>query len=1046
MKKIVSLIVLILTFAQHVHSQTKIGDLYYSFSGENATVEGDDAYGGMRYTNARYDIPSTVTYNGLSFNVIAIGRNAFGGFPDSYRGEGYASTASVIKLPITIKSIGYAAFFACKNIVSMIIPPNVTYIGKYAFSGCDLLRELIYTGSVAPDGWFSKAKTYVPDLQAYSSPTYPDSDARIIEMISFAKHEFEYTGEKPITTWTNNVEGYSVSLSMPSLNKDEGNHEVVIPATFTKGNESFTANIVYRYTIKPQKKTYTLSVRSVGNGSASYNGTTIKNNTQYFTLNEGSSATITFTPDNGYRIKSVKVNNTDVTSSVSNNQYIISNIKANTTVEVVFEAIPVTTYTLSIKATGSGYASYNGSSVVNNTRSFSVKEGLSAVVYFHPYYGSRIAKATMNGKEIMDLSSMSFTIDVMDEDVTIVVEFETIPTYTLTISATGSGHVTYNNKSVENETKTFSIMEGASAVVSFHPNEGYRIKSATMNGKEILDLSSMSFTIDVMDEDVKIAVEFESDSYSLTLKVTGFGYVSYNDIMVKNETKSFAVKEGLSAVVTFHPDEGCRIKSATINGKEIHNLSNMSFKIDVMDEDVTIEVEFEAIPLYTLTISASGSGHVTFDNNSIENSTQSFSIREGLSAIVEFHPDEGCRIKFLMINGKEIRNFSSMSFMIDVMDEDVTIEVVFEEMVDGMNVDGINYEVVSYDDYTVVVASGNYGQTLEVPETFTFKDDIWKVIGLKDGALDNCENLAAVIWNPMIVFNAKVNNPNLLLYVKDKASASLGIKNVIVNGMAESIELTDAANGNDFYCPIAFTAKKIAYSHDYNMKTGLGESKGWETIVLPFDVQKYISLKGEIVPFVKWTKSGSAKPFWLCELTASGYQEVDGIKANTPYIISMPNHEQYLSNYVITGMVTFSAEDVEVKVSDDMHSAKYQDRTFVPNYTNKAGDDYLALNVNNYYVTNPGTDIDGSKFIKGLRAVHPFEAYMTTTSNTRSIDVMDGMTTAIRDVVMTAESKDLIRVYDTRGILVKTVNDTDDLRKGLASGVYIVNGKKMIIK
>ena len=160
----------------------------------------------------------------------------------------------------------------------------------------------------------------------------------------------------------------------------------------------------------------------------------------------------------------------------------------------------------------------------------------------------------------------------------------------------------------------------------------------------------------------------------------------------------------------------------------------------------------------------------------------------------------------------------------------------------------------------------------------------------------------------------------------------------------------------------------------------------------------------------------------------------------------MPNHEQYLSNYVITGMVTFSAEDVEVKVSDDMHSAKYQDRTFVPNYTNKAGDDYLALNVNNYYVTNPGTDIDGSKFIKGLRAVHPFEAYMTTTSNTRSIDVMDGMTTAIRDVVMTAESKDLIRVYDTRGILVKTVNDTDDLRKGLASGVYIVNGKKMIIK
>ena len=97
-------------------------------------------------------------------------------------------------------------------------------------------------------------------------------------------------------------------------------------------------------------------------------------------------------------------------------------------------------------------------------------------------------------------------------------------------------------------------------------------------------------------------------------------------------------------------------------------------------------------------------------------------------------------------------------------------------------------------------------------------------------------------------------------------------------------------------------------------------------------------------------------------------------------------------------------------------------------------------------MTNPSTDIDGSKFIKGLRAVHPFEAYMTTTSNTRSIDVMDGMTTAIRNIMMTAESKDVIKVYDTKGVLVKTAKANDDLRKGLAAGVYIVNGKKMIIK
>ena len=56
--------------------------------------------------------------------------------------------------------------------------------------------------------------------------------------------------------------------------------------------------------------TYTLTVSATGNGLVSYNGNTIINQTRTFTVNEGASATITFSPDSGNRIKSIKVTNT----------------------------------------------------------------------------------------------------------------------------------------------------------------------------------------------------------------------------------------------------------------------------------------------------------------------------------------------------------------------------------------------------------------------------------------------------------------------------------------------------------------------------------------------------------------------------------------------------------------------------------------------------------------------------------------------------------------------------------------------------------------
>ena len=296
--------------------------------------------------------------------------------------------------------------------------------------------------------------------------------------------------------------------------------------------------------------------------------------------------------------------------------------------------------------------------------------------------------------------------------------------------------------------------------------------------------------------------------------------------------------------------------------------------------------------------------------------------------------------------------------------------------------------------------------------------------------------------NPEAAFTATVNNPNMLLYVKAERYAPSAIHNVVVNGTANSIVLTEAQSGNNFYCPQMFTARSISYKHNYRMTTGIGESRGWETIALPFDVQTIThETKGSIVPFAKWKSDDSSKPFWLYELTGSGFVEAGSIKAYTPYIISMPNNAQYDSQWLLNGNVTFSASNVIIGKTEDMKTATYRDRTFVPNYADRgAAEGLYALNVNNDFTTNNSGMTEGSKFVLNMRQVHPFEAYMTSSSNARTyFDIFDDLSTDIKEEFIVRSSQFMVgeRVYDLQGRKVEHPSK---------KGVYIVNGKKMIIK
>ena len=621
--------------------------------------------------------------------------------------------------------------------------------------------------------------------------------------------------------------------------------------------------------------------------------------------------------------------------------------------------------------------------------------------------------------------------------------------------------------SIRNDSLTVTFMEGDSILVAFESDEGFQIKDVMVNDSVITDslfadiyeadtLTTEKprfgqYIISYLDDDYTVAVEFERIRYILTLVSVGEGVISFENEEVLDTTKVFKLVEGSDATVSFNPNTGWRIKAVDVDSIDITSeITRYQYTIKNIRKHTKLTAQFEQIPTtqYILTVYASGAGEVTVGKRTIRESSYVTYISENTNTVLTFSPDEGHVTSSLKVNGNDVTSaIVDNQYTITDIRTDMIVNVSFDNLEMTFAKDGIHYQVSSVADHKVTVTLGDNMQVLEVPGTVAYSNTIWEVTGIKEDALANCPDLTAVIWNPSAMFKAKVSNPNFLLYVSQAKFVAWAEQNAVVNGRAKSIVLSDAKNGNNFYCPRSFTAEKISYTHNYSMETGITESKGWETIALPFDVQTIShATAGAILPFKVWTNESDIKPFWLYELTAGGYQEAEGIKANTPYLISMPNNSLYLKDYRIVGKVTFEAKDVEVKATNDLNSVRYSDRTFVPNFTNKEDESILALNVNNSLVKYTESDM-GGRFVKGLRKVYPFEAYMTTSSNTRSISVLEDITTAIKEVRnMVDERAQVFRVYDLRGVLVKSGASMEEIKSGLKAGVYMVHGKKMIIK
>ena len=1105
-------------------------------------------------------------------------------------------------IPNGVKKIGRWAFMRCVDLKSINFPTSLIEIGEDAFYGCSGLTELSIPSSVTKFGGGGNPFKQCGGLQSISvdinNPVYDSrnncnaiikkSDDRIIRgcnntvipnsvvsigFSAFSECDQLYTINIP--DGVNTIEDYAfdgckkLSLVVSEIvnpfdisdnvfNGIASNAILQVPQGTKSLYQAFTGwTKNFKEIIEVSAVTYSLSIKATGNGSASYNGSNIKNKTSTFSVDERTNATITFSPDNGYRIKSVKVNSTDVTSSVSNSSYTVSNISRNTTVEVEFEAIPsnqykslddyiqeLTTTTvddgefiqISPKITnikkiyvdltkGTTDNKYCYMWIYNEsvTRNIGISSALQSSstnlnigdnwysikkfadeekyswLYYNPDNSNEViidVEQYLGGYGYIEKWQKNFGTscvvnivtnqyksldDYIRESSTTTVDngefIQISPKITnikkihvdLTKGTTDNKYcyMWIYNESVTRNIGISSALQSSSTNLNIGDN-WYSIKKFAdeekyswlyynpdnsneviidveqyLGGYGYIEKWQKNFGTSCIVNIITGNSDIPPTTYTLSINVMGNGSAIYDGTSIKNRSASFTVNEGTDATISFIPNNGYRIKSVKVDNSDVtSNLSGNTYTVSNISSNITVEVEFEIIPptIYTLSITATGNGSASYDGTSVRGKSNTFNVEGGTSATITFSPDNGNKIKSVKVNNTDvISQVMNNSYTVSNISGNTIVEVEFEEIISELTYAGIYYKVESEAQQTVKVVSGDYGLSLEVPASFTAKNKEWNVVGVEAEVLDNPE-LAAIIWNPDVAFSGKVNNPNLLLYVKDKKYAPEDIKNVVVNGEAEIIELIDAENGNNFYCPQTFKAKRISYVHRYSMKTGFKTCQGWETIVLPFDVATILSATGtEIVPYSAWQQGSNSRPFWLYSLNSDRWKAESSIKANLPYIISMPNNEEYEASYNLSGDIQFTSSNVQVISSENLSAGKCGNKQLVPNYQNKvASQDIYALNVNSQLNTNTDTSVEGSAFIRSLRQVRPFEAYMAIEDNAgarRAIPVFDDDATGIPSIPVSIDRRN-DAIYNLNGQRVNS----------MSRGVYIQNGKKIIKK
>lgn len=241
------------------------------------------------------------------------------------------------------------------------------------------------------------------------------------------------------------------------------------------------------------------------------------------------------------------------------------------------------------------------------------------------------------------------------------------------------------------------------------------------------------------------------------------------------------------------------------------------------------------------------------------------------------------------------------------------------------------------------------------------------------------------------------DHSNVLVFADEAYDAD----NIVAKGNCAKLVLT---NDQSFATPEDFKAANVSITRPV--------FAGKNTMYLPFWVSKEDLGANTIATYVdNEEKDGN---------TIINFEKKDAVDANVPFIAQFDADSNEPLTFTDKGVVNTPAE---------------LGNPFTGTYTPGSATDKYGLNAEGYFQKG------------GANAkINAFSAYLTLTEaqEAKPILLAIGTETTGINAATIANGNETVKVYNLQGRLVATAKSLNDLH--LASGVYIVNNKKVIVK